>query len=179
MTQKLLTLPFRLSFGAARTAFDVSSKTLSVSTKVAATAIELLTPGTSQREDSETVRPEAVRRAVTRPPASRESRVNGDSAGSGPAAPPVPQAAPVRPPEVVAQFAEPAAEDGAGAQLDVEEPWDGYAEMNASAIISRIDQSDPAELAVLELYEQTHKKRQTVMSAAAKRLRVLSPPETE
>jgi hypothetical protein len=201
MTQKLLTLPFRLSFGAARTAFDISSKALTVSTKVAATAIELLKPGTPQREDSEPVRPETVRRPVTRPPASRESRVNGDSAGSGPAAPPVPQAAPVTPPdeqpdtpltsqqdaiktlveeeEVVAQFAEPGAEDGAGAQLDVEEPWDGYAEMNAGAIISRIDQADPAQLAVVELYEQTHKKRQTVLNAAAKRLRALSPPETE
>jgi hypothetical protein len=49
--------------------------------------------------------------------------------------------------------------------------------MNANTIIGRIDQASAAELALLELYEQMHKKRQTVLSAAAKRLRALSPPQ--
>jgi hypothetical protein len=79
--------------------------------------------------------------------------------------------------EVVAEFAEPGAEDGAGAQLDIDEPWEGYAKMNAPTVISRIEQANRAELALLELYEQTHRKRRTVLTAATRRLRALSPPE--
>ena len=79
-------------------------------------------------------------------------------------------------PELVAEFAEPGAEDGAGAQLDVEEPWEGYSEMNSGAVLARLGEATPAELAVVELYEQTHKKRQTVLSAAARRLRAVTPP---
>lgn len=217
MTQKLLTLPFRLGFGAARTAFDISAKTLDVSTTLARVAIETIRPGhdsgadgaepdtgrqdeTAKTTDAPEVSSETSKAAESpqKPRPSRESRVNGHSAAPpAPAAPAPP--APIIPPseqpdtpltheqevvktledeeELVAEFAEPGAEDGAGAQLDIEEPWEGYARMNAGTIVSRIDQADSAELALVELYEQTHKKRQTVITAAAKRLRALSPPE--
>lgn len=209
MTQKLLTIPFRLGLGAARTAFDVSAKTINISTTLVETAIGLVrSPDDGQdtdRRDTEptpTPGPTTQTRTQTRPPA--QTRVNGQPANGAVAQPgPPPPAAPVTPPqeqpdtpltpqqdavktvadedeeEVIAEFAEPGAEEGAGAQLDVEEPWEGYAAMNASTVIARIEQADPAQLAVLELYEQTHKKRQTVLSAAAKRLRASSPPEPE
>ncbi len=80
------------------------------------------------------------------------------------------------PDEVVAEFAEPGAEDGAGAQIDVEAPWEGYDDMAAQAVVARIAQSEPAELAVLQLYEGTHKGRRTVLAAAERRLRDQSPP---
>jgi hypothetical protein len=209
MTQKLLTLPFRLGIGAVRTALDLSFKTLDVSAKLAGTAVEILRPGGQSSEPFPPERSTETPPPEPPPPKPRKpapSRVNGHSAApQAPQtshAPPggqAPPAAPVSPPdeqpatplthgqevvktlededELVAEFAEPGAEDGAGAQLDVNEPWDGYAQMNANAIISRIDQADQAELALLELYEQTHKRRQTVLTAADRRLRALSSPE--
>jgi hypothetical protein len=140
-----------------------------------------------------------VRRTPAAPERS-DPRVNGQ-----PESPPVartapPPPAPVTPPaeqpdtpltreqdaiktvddsdEVVAEVAEPGAEDGAGAQLDVDEPWKGYAQMKAGRVVERIASLDAAQLAVLELYERTHKKRQSVLNAAAKRLQSLSPPGT-
>ncbi|HWD65300.1 MAG TPA: hypothetical protein VG405_09005 [Solirubrobacteraceae bacterium] len=219
MTQKLLTLPFRLGFGAARTAFDISAKTLDVSTTLARVAIETIRPGHDSGPDTEA--PSEPRQDATAsqtggspeaqsttsespesPPKTRrprESRVNGHSAASPTPPPPPAPPTPITPPdeqpdtpltreqevvktlddeeELVAEFAEPGAEDGAGAQLDIQEPWEGYARMNAGTIVSRIDQAGAAELALVELYEQTHKKRQSVITAAAKRLRALSPPE--
>lgn len=210
MTQKLLTLPFRIGFGAARTAIDISAKTLDLSLHLAGSAIDTFWPGSSsepgapQASDPEG-QPETGPATATvtppRPRPPRESRVNGHGTQHAPATPPgaAQQPAPAPPPEqqpdtplspqqdalktiedeeeVVAEFADPGAEDGAGAQLEVDQPWEGYAKMNANTIIGRIDQASAAELALLELYEQMHKKRQTVLSAAAKRLRALSPPQ--
>jgi hypothetical protein len=197
MPQKLLTLPLRIGFGAARTA-------LGISTRLAATAIDLVRPGSSP---SPTSAPPSSR--PTQPPPGPDKRTpaapeRSDPRANGrPEAPPVPRTppdppAPITPPaeqpdtpvsseqaaiktiddedEVVAEFAEPGAEDGAGAAFQVDEPWEGYARMKADAIITRIGEADAAELAILELYEQTHKKRQRVLATAAKRLRSLSPP---
>ncbi|MFZ0043151.1 MAG: hypothetical protein WAK93_17720, partial [Solirubrobacteraceae bacterium] len=69
-------------------------------------------------------------------------------------------------PVLVEEVAEPGAEDGAGAQITVEEPWEGYRLMNAGAIIDRLSGADPAELGAVELYELAHRKRQTVIEAA-------------
>jgi hypothetical protein len=76
--------------------------------------------------------------------------------------------------ELVAESADPGAEDGPGATIEVDAPWDGYAVMHADAIIARIDGAAEAELAVLELYERAHKSRQTVLAAAEQRLKVLA-----
>ena len=69
-------------------------------------------------------------------------------------------------PELVAEVAEPGAEDGAGAELEVDEPWEGYDDLVADDVIERIRQADAAELAVVELYERSHKRRRTVLAAA-------------
>jgi hypothetical protein len=72
-------------------------------------------------------------------------------------------------PELVAEVAEPGAEDGASAELEVDEPWDGYDDLAADDVIERIRQADAAELAVVELYERSHKRRRTVLAAAERR----------
>lgn len=78
--------------------------------------------------------------------------------------------------EVVAEFADPGGEDGAGATLAVDPPWDGYAQQTAATIVERLGGLEAAEVAVLELYERGHKNRQTVLNAARRRLKSLNPP---
>jgi hypothetical protein len=74
-------------------------------------------------------------------------------------------------PVLVAEAAEEGAEDGAGPELHIEEPWDGYAKMTAADIRDRLSAATPAEAAAVELYESTHKSRRSVMDAAARALK--------
>jgi hypothetical protein len=76
--------------------------------------------------------------------------------------------------ELVAEFADPGAEDGPGATIEVDPPWDGYGVMHADDVVARIAGADEAELFVLELYERAHKDRRTVIEAADARLRELA-----
>jgi hypothetical protein len=77
-------------------------------------------------------------------------------------------------PELVGEWVEPGAEDGAGAAVEVDEPWPGYADMNANAVIARLRKASAAELALVELYERAHKHRKTVLAAAERRHREIS-----
>jgi light-harvesting protein B-800-850 alpha chain len=79
-------------------------------------------------------------------------------------------------PELVDALAEPGAEDGAGAAVEVDEPWKDYGGMNADAVIARLREASAAELALVELYERSHRRRQTVLSAAERRHKELSGP---
>jgi hypothetical protein len=79
-------------------------------------------------------------------------------------------------PVVVEEFAEPGAEDGAGAQVTIDEPWDGYAQMTARDITARLGDASQAELAAVQLYESTHKQRETVVSAVERELRAKTAP---
>jgi hypothetical protein len=72
---------------------------------------------------------------------------------------------------LVAEVAEEGAEDGAGAELTVAPPWDGYDRMTAADIRDRLAAATPVEAAAVELYESTRKNRRTVMDAAASALR--------
>jgi hypothetical protein len=74
-------------------------------------------------------------------------------------------------PTLVEEFAEPGAEDGAGASITVEEPWSGYDQMTAKDVAARLVAVTPAELAAVQLYETTHKQRETVLSAVERELR--------
>ena len=69
------------------------------------------------------------------------------------------------------EFAEPGAEDGAGAEIHIERPWDGYDEMNAKQVISRFASASSAELAAVQLYEGGTRRRQTVLNAVQRELR--------
>jgi hypothetical protein len=77
-------------------------------------------------------------------------------------------------PELVAESADPDAADPGTAEVHVAEPWDGYRRMKADEIIARIGDATAEELAVIELYEQTHRARKTVLAAVEKQLRVLA-----
>ena len=59
-----------------------------------------------------------------------------------------------------------ATDDSPGAVIHVDEPWQGYASMNAPEIIDRLGTSDEAVKAVVLLYERSHRARKTVLRAA-------------
>ncbi|HZU40088.1 MAG TPA: hypothetical protein VE992_03500 [Solirubrobacteraceae bacterium] len=79
-------------------------------------------------------------------------------------------------PTLVREEAEPGAADGAGAAIRIQEPWDGYARMNAREVIARLSGSSTAELAAIQLYESAHRNRQTVLQAAARALKMAGGP---
>jgi hypothetical protein len=70
-------------------------------------------------------------------------------------------------PVLVAEVAEAGAEDGAGAELSVAEPWDGYDAMTAAEIRRRLREADAATAAAVRLYEAANKGRSTVLAAAS------------
>lgn len=91
------------------------------------------------------------------------------------AAPPAEEPAHVsEEPEVVREVAEPGVEDGAGAQVTVDEPWEDYARMQANDVIERLATANQAELAAVTLYESAHQARQTVLSAVERQLALVS-----
>ena len=57
-------------------------------------------------------------------------------------------------------------EGSPGPEIHVEEPWPGYASMNAPEIIDRLRVSDDTVKAVVLLYERSHRARKTVLRAA-------------
>jgi hypothetical protein len=73
-------------------------------------------------------------------------------------------------PTLVSEFAELGAEDGAGAELHVQEPWRGYKEMNAKQVLARLEEASPAELAAVQLYESRHRSRQKILTAVGRQL---------
>jgi hypothetical protein len=79
-------------------------------------------------------------------------------------------------PELVEELADPGAEDGAGATVEIDQPWEGYSKMKADAVIARLREASAAELAMVELYEGAHKRRQTVLAAAARRHKEITGP---
>jgi hypothetical protein len=76
--------------------------------------------------------------------------------------------------ELVAESADPGAEEGAGAELHVDEPWHGYRRMTAADIRDRVVIADAAELAVVQLYESAHRNRRTVLEAVERRSKELA-----
>ncbi len=74
-------------------------------------------------------------------------------------------------PEPVQEFAEPGAENGAGPELHIREPWDGYRDMSAREVTARLGDASAAELAAIQLFESSTRSRQTILSAVARQLR--------
>jgi hypothetical protein len=95
----------------------------------------------------------------------------------GPAVPAVPPTAGAKQvdddPVPVAEFAEAGAEDGAGAQVRVDPPWDGYDSMTAAQIRQRLATADSGLAAAVSLYEGAGRRRVSVVDAADRRLRAL------
>jgi hypothetical protein len=78
-------------------------------------------------------------------------------------------------PELVEEVAEPGAEDGAGAQVRVREPWPGYRSLKARDVVARLASATREELAAIELYELAHANRKSVVVAAQRALKQASP----
>jgi len=51
------------------------------------------------------------------------------------------------------------------AQIRIDAPWEGYDTMKANEIVARVKESDASTKAVVRLYESTHKKRKSILSA--------------
>jgi hypothetical protein len=125
-------------------------------------------------------------RASSEPPVPAPLRARGarrrpPSREAAPAEPAPPRAAPPPPPErakevdeepvLTAEFAEEGAEDGAGPEIHVAEPWEGYREMKVPEVAARLASASPTELAAVQLYEASHRKRSSVMRDIERRLR--------
>jgi hypothetical protein len=70
--------------------------------------------------------------------------------------------------ELVAEAAETGAEDGAGAEVGVDEPWPGYDEMTAADIEDRLLTEGPEAAAAVSLYEASRKGRASILEAASR-----------
>jgi hypothetical protein len=72
-------------------------------------------------------------------------------------------------PELVAEVADRGAEEGAGAEVHIDEPWDGYDRMTAAAIRGRLRMEGAAVAGTVRLYEAAHKGRSSVLEEAGRR----------
>jgi hypothetical protein len=145
---------------------------LSSAASVARIGLELLDP---RRSDAV---PEPYR-----PPPAAPVRGNGAPPGPVAVAPSAPADSPPAVPDelvpdhvdeevvLVAEVAEEGAEDGAGPELHVDPPWDGYGDMTAPQITDRLTASTAELAAAVELYESIGKSRRTVLDAAERALR--------
>jgi hypothetical protein len=167
----LLTAPLSLARAPLQLTLRAWELGLSTAAEVARIGQELLAP--EQRQS------DFARRS---PPQRAEPAGNGGPPAATDAAPVVPDVPPAVPDELVpdhvdeevvlvAEAAEAGAEDGAGAELHVDAPWDGYDRMTAADIRDRLSAATPAEAAAVELYETTHKNRSSVLDAAGRALR--------
>ena len=107
-------------------------------------------------------------------PAPRPAAGNGATTPAREAAPPPLEPEPAHvseEPELVDEFAEPGAEDGAGAEVHIVEPWEGYGRLSVQDITTRLTTATAAELAAVELYESAHEARQTILAAVERELR--------
>jgi hypothetical protein len=187
MVGELLTLPLRVGVRATRLWLRVTGESVAVAANAAGQLIDtVVSRGTT--EDS--VPREAPARREPRP---RKARSEAPAREAPQPAPPPPVPAPPPPApatvevteplpesaepthvseesELVEAFAEPGAEDGAGAEVHVEEPWPGYERMNAKEVISRLSAASRAELAAVELYERGHRGRHTILAAVEREI---------
>jgi hypothetical protein len=94
-----------------------------------------------------------------------------------PAEPPMPEAEHIsEEPELVEEVADPGAEYGAGAQLRIAEPWDGYRTLKAADVIDRLSSVSSEVLVAVELYEQAGRNRKSVVAAVRRALKQANPP---
>lgn len=198
MVGELVTLPVRVGVRATRLWFRVIEETVSVTTSATERLVGLAasrgsrtvtrdTPPPVQPPDAPPTQapdaPPAQAAEVSTPLAEDEAVASSEPALSAQRleavrerqpADPAPAAQPAHvseEPALVEELAEPGAEDGAGAEVHVDPPWNGYERMNAKQIIGRLNGADAAELAAVELYELTNRRRQTILNAVERELR--------
>jgi hypothetical protein len=152
---RLITFPLRLTVGLLRLQVE--------GTKLALGLVREIVE--ADREQAPPPAPPQPRDNDRPPPAAREPE---------PVEPPEPAHIPEEEPELVAESADVDADDTATAELHVDEPWDGYRHLKADDVIARVSVASAEELAVIELYERTHRGRKSVIAAVEKQLRVLT-----
>ena len=163
----LLSAPLTLVRAPARLTLRAWEFGLSTAAEAARIGTELLDP------DRGAPPPDFAQPGTPPPP---EHAHNGAPPDSGPAAV-MPDAPPAVPdelildhvdeePVLVAEVAEEGAEDGAGPELHVDPPWDGYDQMTAADIRDRLAAASTVEAGAVELYERTHKNRSSVIEAS-------------
>ena len=195
MVRDLITLPIRIGAGVTRLGLRVAGEAFTLGWK----ATERLVEGVVPRPGGPPVSPDVAEASDSvrvdvrvAPPLSRveEEPLEPAPAPSAPAEPlpPPPEADTVGPPapahvseepQLVEEFADPGAEDGAGAAVHVEEPWDGYAQLTADQVVARMADASREELAAVALYEGAHRGRKSVLAAADRRLRQLTADARE
>ena len=175
MVGELITLPLRLSARTAsfflRQTEELVRRAVTIATPPMPTA-----PSPGPQETEHATAPAATERpspAPTRRPAPERAAartLRTEDRGPFPTTPTHVSEEPT----IVEELAEAGAEEGAGAQVTVDEPWDGYAHMNANDVITRLGEASQAELAAVSLYESAHQARQTVLSAVERQLELAS-----
>lgn len=179
MAGKLITLPLRVSLHSAQLLTRAAGRALSIPGH----AIQVITPGRSSRavrDGAPAQAPAPEPRKWRRQPVETAVPVadvsaRHEAAVEVPPAPPLAFEEPVRvsaEPELVRTSAEPGAEDGAGADVTVKEPWAGYRLLKARDVIDRARTANVAELAAVRLYESGHQSRQTVLAAVDRQLKL-------
>ena len=177
----LLTTPLSLARAPLRLTLRVWEFGLSTAAEGARIGTELLDPGRGAPPDFTERRPPAapVHDDNRQPPDVEVAAPVTTEPPAGAAATDAPPAVPDElipdhideEPVLVAEAAEEGAEDGAGAELHVEPPWDGYDQMTAADIRDRLAAATTTEAAAVELYEATAKSRRSVLAAAERALR--------
>jgi hypothetical protein len=113
--------------------------------------------------------PASAAAAAPTPPSEDAAPVEPAAAGPEPVAAAAGEPAHIDDePELVAETAESGAEDGAGAEVDVDQPWPGYDEMTAPDIEDRLQAEGPEAAAAVSLYEASHKGRASILEAASR-----------
>jgi hypothetical protein len=189
MAGQILTLPIRLGVRAAtlclRTGEEIATRTLALAVQAAGVMRSSRDEdhGSSPAPPSDPVPETAAPAAFT----GQTTAQDGDRGGvrdveigargaeidfDAPEEPAPPHVS--EEPALAAEIAEPGAEDGAGAAVRVDEPWPGYRALNAKDVVARIASADAAELAAIQLFESSHQRRQTVLSAVERQLRLAS-----
>jgi hypothetical protein len=102
------------------------------------------------------------------PPPARAARPRRRSNGGAPPVAPEPVHVSEEP-VLVAEVADQGAEEGAGAEVHVDEPWEGYDRMSAAAIRGRLRMEGAAVAGTVRLYEAAHKGRSSVLEEAGRR----------
>jgi hypothetical protein len=186
MVGELISLPLRATGLAARLWWRSAERTLGLASDAASYVAGLVAP--SQSSDH-LAPPRADAPTPSEQPVPASSPVASASPTS--ATDPLPPAEPVglrvkepqpvspaeepthvsREAELVEEFAEPGAEDGAGPEIHIREPWDGYGRMNTREVTARLHDASAAELAAVQLYESSTRGRQTILSAVARQMR--------
>jgi hypothetical protein len=187
----LIMLPVRIGVRATQLWLRAAEETISVAAGATTRLVGLAAARASGHDDGTAIEveprrertPEEGLRTEPRPAAPPQTKPEESPSSPSAAAeaerPPAPAPSPPEPapthvseePTLVEELAEPGAEDGAGAEIHIAEPWEGYARMNAKEVVSRLSGADPAQLAAVQLYESSHRQRQTVLNAVQRELR--------